>query len=194
MDLDLADRPLRRAGHPPRLPAHFPAMTLTAHAERLEMPVAVRRAEEADITSLVEFNLRLAQETEGRSLDPVRLDAGIRRALAAPNRARYYVAEKQTPTGAQAVGQSMVTYEWSDWRNGCFWWLQSVYVRPDQRRRGVFRALFAAIRAEASRTPDVCGLRLYVEQDNREAMAVYRSLGMAPGGYVLYERDWSTGG
>ena len=84
----------------------------------------------------------------------------------------------------------MITYEWSDWRNGCFWWIQSVYVHPDHRRRGVYRALDAHVRAEAKRDGNVCGLRLYVDRDNHVAQSVYASLEMQHSHYDLYEIDF----
>ena len=92
---------------------------------------------------------------------------------------------------AEVVGQTMITYEWSDWRNGVFWWIQSVYVHPRYRGGGVFRALHEYISTLARAEPNVCGLRLYVDQHNHAAMATYRRLGLAPSGHHVYECDWS---
>ena len=108
----------------------------------------------ATIRVIVEFNLRLALETEGKQLDPSVLARGVARALADPDRLRYWVAELLEGDGSQeatVVGQAAVTREWSDWRNGWIWWFQSVYVHPDHRRRGVFRALHQQITARRPR-------------------------------------------
>src|SRR4051794_30784856 len=102
------------------------------------MPPSLRRAVPADAPVVVEFNRLLAQESEGKALDPAVLSAGVAAALADPARGLYFLAEQD----GQVLGQILITTEWSDWRNGWFWWIQSVYVRPEARRRGVFRALF----------------------------------------------------
>ena len=102
------------------------------------MPWTVRAATPADAPLVIEFNRRLAEESEGKTLDPAVLGPGVRAALADPRKALYFLAEAE----GSVAGQMMVTYEWSDWRNGWLWWIQSVYVRPEARRRGVFRALF----------------------------------------------------
>lgn len=139
-----------------------------------------------DVEQLVEFNMQLAWETESRKLDRGVLADGIGAALIHPERARYFVVE----ASGVAVGQAMVSYEWSDWRNAMFWWLQSVFVDPAWRRRGALRALFDHIRAEALRSGEaVCGLRLYVAQQNELAMEIYRALGLTPSSYVMYELD-----
>ena len=139
------------------------------------MPLTVRRAVPSDAAVIVEFNQRLAEESEGKRLDPARITAGVAAALADPGRkGPYFLAE----SGGAAVGQMLVTYEWSDWRNGWFWWVQSVYVRADARGRGAFRTLYEHVRQRARAAGDVIGLRLYVEKDNRAAQATYRRLGM----------------
>jgi ribosomal protein S18 acetylase RimI-like enzyme len=112
------------------------------------------------------------------------LTAGVEAGLADPGKACYFVAED----GGTVVGQLMVTYEWSDWRNGWIWWVQSVYVRPDYRRRGVFRALYRHVHQAAVAERGVVGLRLYVEQDNHRAQEVYRRLGMERTRYFVLER------
>jgi GNAT superfamily N-acetyltransferase len=104
-----------------------------------------------------------------------------------PAHGRYFVAE----AGGRPVGQLMITYEWSDWRNGRFWWIQSVYVLPDARRGGVFRALFRHLEDMARDDPGVCGIRLYVERDNLRAQATYRHCGLADAGYAVMEVDYS---
>ncbi len=139
------------------------------------MPLTVRPATPADVPVIAEYNRRLARETEAKELDLATLTAGILAALADPGRkGPYYLA----CDGDDVVGQTQVTYEWSDWRNGWFWWIQGVYVRADARGRGVFRTLYEHVRREARAAGDVIGLRLYVERDNRAAQATYTRLGM----------------
>ncbi len=147
------------------------------------MPIFIRPATSADVPTLSEFNSRMAQETEGKTLDPETLALGARAVLLDPSRGRYFLAEQD---GAVA-GQLMITPEWSDWRNAWFWWIQSVYVRPESRRQGVFRALYEFVEAEALRQ-GVCGLRLYVEKDNVTAQQTYKNLGMTEVGYLLLQR------
>ncbi len=146
------------------------------------MQPRIRRATVADEETIVRFNREMAWETEHIRLDESVLRAGVRAGLADPAKGFYTVLE----LAGEVVGQMLVTFEWSDWRNGFFWWIQSVYVRPDARRGGVFRALFEHIRAEAIANPEVIGLRLYVERANTRAQAVYRNLGMVEAAYNLY--------
>jgi ribosomal protein S18 acetylase RimI-like enzyme len=150
------------------------------------MQVIIRDACLDDVPLIAEFNRAMARETEGRQLDPDTVRAGVRAVFERPGTARYYVAAR---AGA-VIGQLMLTTEWSDWRNGVFWWIQSVYVHPDHRRGGVFRALYRHVEELARQTPGVCGLRLYVEEENDRAMATYRDLGMRPSGHAVYEIDW----
>jgi GNAT superfamily N-acetyltransferase len=148
----------------------------------------VRRARPADRPAIVDFNRRLATETEEKVLDPGVLDLGVARALAEPDRLRYWVAEVGEPP--RVAGQAAITREWSDWRNGWLWWLQSVYVAAPYRGQGIFRALYRHIRAEALSQPDVIGLRLYVEDSNAPAQRTYQALGMNPAPYSVYEELW----
>ena len=148
------------------------------------MSITVRRATPADAAVIVEFNRLLAEETEGKALDLAVLAPGVAAALTDPARALYFVAE----AGGAVVGQAMVTFEWSDWRNGWIWWFQSVYVHKNYRRQGVFRTLFEQVRETAGRTPQVVGLRLYVEQDNHAAQQTYARLGLERTTYLLLER------
>jgi ribosomal protein S18 acetylase RimI-like enzyme len=147
-------------------------------------PVQIRRAHAADADVIAAFNSAMALETEGKRLLPHVVAGGVRRLLAEPALGFYLVAETQ----GEVVAALMVTTEWSDWRNGRFWWLQSVYVRPAWRRRGVFRALYAYVTAAAALEPDVCGFRLYVERENHSAQATYRTLGMRGTDYLLLEQ------
>lgn len=148
------------------------------------MSVSVRSARPEDHPVLAEYNQRLAQESEGKTLDHETLSRGVTAVLRDPGRGRYWVAE----IGGEVVGQLMVTLEWSDWRDGWLWWIQSVYVRADARRAGVFRALYANVVEEAKRQGDVVGLRLYVEQHNEAARKTYARMGMEESGYLVLER------
>jgi GNAT superfamily N-acetyltransferase len=152
------------------------------------MPILVRDARPDDHAAIVAYNAALALETEHKTLDRGVLSRGVARALADPARLRYWVAQDSDP--ARIVGQAAVTREWSDWRDGDIWWLQSVFVDEDYRGRGVFRSLLEAIRAAARSTPGVIGLRLYVEAANHRAQATYRALGMVPEGYEVYGDLW----
>jgi ribosomal protein S18 acetylase RimI-like enzyme len=148
----------------------------------------VREARVEDAGVIARFNAALARETEGRSPDREVLARGVERALRRPDACRYWLAER----GGDVVGQAMVTYEWSDWRDGVFWWLQSVYVAPQAREAGVFRRLYDHILALARSDPDARGLRLYVESDNARARAIYERLGMKSTTYLVLEDDWSS--
>jgi GNAT superfamily N-acetyltransferase len=145
--------------------------------------IHVRRATPADAEVVAEFNIRLAGETEDHVLDPAVIGPGVRTALSDATKCLYFVAE----AGGRVVGQTMVTFEWSDWRNGDVWWLQSVYVDPAFRGRGVFRALHAAVEG-AAREARAVGLRLYVWNQNARAQATYAKLGWADGNYRVMER------
>jgi GNAT superfamily N-acetyltransferase len=148
------------------------------------MPPTVRRAIVDDAPFLAEFNQRLASETEGKTLDPDVLRKGVATGLADVNKAAYFVAED----GAAVVGMLMLTREWSDWRNGWLWWIQSVYVRKEARRQGVFRALYDHVYRLAVDDATVIGLRLYMEENNHAAAKTYGAVGMKPAGYVVFER------
>jgi ribosomal protein S18 acetylase RimI-like enzyme len=148
------------------------------------MAVTVRRGAPADAPVVAEFNARLAWETEGKRLDPDVLAAGVAAGLADANKGIYFVAEE----GGAILGMMMVTYEWSDWRNGWLWWIQSVYVRSAARRRGVFRTLYEYVYQAACREPDVIGLRLYVEHNNQVAQQTYLRLGMEEAGYRVFQK------
>lgn len=143
----------------------------------------VRTATARDESFVVDCNCRLAWETEHKQLDRPTVTLGVRAALADPAKARYFVACRD----GLPVGQVMHTWEWSDWRNGVFWWLQSVYVLPEHRGGGVFRRLFEHVRELAEADPQVVGLRLYVEQANAAAQAAYLKLGMTDARYGVLE-------
>ncbi|HKI17583.1 MAG TPA: GNAT family N-acetyltransferase [Isosphaeraceae bacterium] len=145
--------------------------------------LTIRPAQPSDLAAIVEFNRRLALETEGKVLDPVILNLGVSRALAEPERLRYWVAEVDQPP--RVVGQAAITREWSDWRNCWNWWLQSVYVTEPFRGKGIFRALYQQISDEARADNEVSGLRLYVEDSNQAAQHTYQAMGMKPAGYSV---------
>ena len=144
----------------------------------------LREATPADLATLAGFACAMARETEARVLDRATVERGIAAVLDDPSRGRYLVAER----GGEAVGTLMLTYEWSDWRAATWWWIQSVYVSPAARRQGVFRALYRHVEQAAAADPGVCGLRLYVERDNRDAQSTYAALGMRESHYRLFER------
>jgi GNAT superfamily N-acetyltransferase len=155
------------------------------------MPLSVRRARADDAPTIVAFNAALAAETEDKTLDLDTLARGVAKVLGEEHRGFYLVAERDSGNGASAVivGQCMITYEWSDWRDGWCWWLQSVYVAPTARRSGVFQALFEELRRVARERGDVRGLRLYVEKRNAAARATYLAQGMGEAPYDLLEVD-----
>ena len=148
----------------------------------------IRRAVPNDAEVIVAFNVALAAESEGRRLDRHVVARGVRRVVADPALGVYYVAERE----GSVFGQLLITYEFSDWRDGTFWWIQSVYVEPASRRHGVYRALHEHVAQQARHAGNVCGLRLYVDRRNARARAVYQRLGLTPTEYELYESDWST--
>ncbi|GAC1531679.1 MAG: GNAT family N-acetyltransferase [Ramlibacter sp.] len=148
-------------------------------------PLFLRRGAWPDADTIAGFNRAMALETEGRALQDERSLAGAQRLLRDPDLGFYLVAERS----GQVLGSLMVTFEWSDWRDGHFWWIQSVYVRPEARRQGVFRALYAEVAAMVQRDPTVCGLRLYVEASNTRAQATYAALGMDRTHYLVYEQE-----
>ena len=147
---------------------------------------AIRNAEIDDIEILVQFNSQMAMETENKLLDRSVLKEGLQKALQQNHFCRYFVAEIK----GEVIGQTMLTYEWSDWRNGQIWWLQSVFVDKKYRQKGVFRALYSHIKALAKSLTQVRALRLYVKNDNNQGQTVYKQLGLYPAGYHIYEDEW----
>jgi GNAT superfamily N-acetyltransferase len=143
----------------------------------------IRDATQADLPFIAAANAALAAETEGQALDPALLQPGVQAVLDDPALGRYYLAE----IDGKIVGQLMTTFEWSDWRNGLFLWIQSVYVLPEHRGDGVFRALFNHLAETARGNPRICGIRLYVDRSNERAQAVYTRLGMHRSNYSVME-------
>ena len=143
----------------------------------------VRLAAPQDAPVLIEFNSAMALETEQKALLPDVIGAGVHSLLGNPASGFYVVAEKND----HVIGSLMITKEWSDWRNGTFWWIQSVYVRPAFRRQGVYKQLYRYVQQLAASDPAVCGFRLYVERENARAQATYNALGMKKTGYLVFE-------
>jgi GNAT superfamily N-acetyltransferase len=146
----------------------------------------VRTGQKKDIETLVKFNIALARQTEQKQLSPSIVTQGLQMLFKNPQYGFYVVAEIKD----EIVGCCMVTYEWSDWRCGLFWWIQSVYVRPEFRRRGVFRKLYEFLKEKASNEQNICGFRLYVEQSNHTGQNTYASLGMKKAPYKFYEESF----
>jgi len=147
------------------------------------MSVTVRPGRAEDAPRIAGFQLAMAREAEGKALDGAVVERAVRRALEDPARASYLVAVLD----GELVGSLMLTREWSDWRDGWWLWIQSVYTDPGARRQGVYRALHDRVRADAEAAPDVLGIRLYVEEDNTPARATYERLGMEASSYCFYE-------
>ena len=147
----------------------------------------IRRATTDDIEALVDFNCAIARETEDRELERGLVARGVTRAFQQGDEVTYYVAE----AGSELIGGLMLTREWSDWRDGVFWWIQSVYVAENARRLGVFKSLYQHVEELARNSGNACGIRLYVEQHNARAQETYHSLGMQKTDYYLYETDFS---
>lgn len=148
-----------------------------------ELRIQIRQGEPRDTEILARFNCNMAKETEGLELLPDVIHAGVAAILADPTKGFYLVAESK----GQVIGALMVTFEWSDWRNGFFWWIQSVYVLPEYRRQGIYSSLHQHLRDMAQADPTICGLRLYVERTNAKAQATYLRMGMSETHYLLFE-------
>ena len=150
----------------------------------MSIKLIIREASASDITVLAQNNQALALETENLQLNSETILAGVSNALERED-CHYFVAE----LNGEVAGQTMITYEWSDWRNGVMWWIQSVYVRPEHRKKGVFRSLFNHIESLARNDPEVKALRLYVMENNPSGKNAYKNLGMEDSGYIVYEKE-----
>lgn len=148
------------------------------------MSIPIRPAFLADALLLADWAKAMAFETERKILADDDISPGVRRAIEQVGLARYFIAELD----GRPAGCLMLTYEWSDWRNGLWWWIQSVYVKPECRRQGVYRALYAHVQALAENDGDVQGIRLYVEKENQTAQQTYLSLGMHDSHYRVFEQ------
>ncbi len=147
--------------------------------------ITIRKAEPADAASFVHFNTAMAWETESLKLDDAEIRAGVEGLFAKPQFGFYVLAECE----GEVAGGLMITYEWSDWRNKVFWWIQSVYVLPEHRGHGVYRALYEGVKQMANTNGECCGFRLYVEKTNASAQQVYAKLGMKESHYVMFEGE-----
>lgn len=145
--------------------------------------IIVREATAAEAGRIAGFNRAMAMETEGAALNEQTVNAGVVALMSHPTRGFYLVAEM----AGVLAGCMLITYEWSDWRNKTFWWIQSVFVKPELRGRGVYTALYAQAKQMAAAAGNVCGFRLYTHRKNERAQDVYRSLGMAQTEYVVFE-------
>ncbi len=144
--------------------------------------IVIRLAKNSDAADLIEFNQAMALETEGKTLEHEKITNGVSAVFIDDKKGFYVVAEND----GKIVGGLMITFEWSDWRNAWFWWIQSVYILPDFRGRSIYRLLYEFVKSEANKEK-VCGIRLYVEQDNINAQKVYEKLGMDKSHYLMYE-------
>ena len=145
--------------------------------------ISIRLAESNDAKSIAAFTRNLALETEDISLDPEIVQKGVMAVFDNQQLGFYVVAVQQN----EVIGCLMITYEWSDWRNGVQWWLQSVYVKSEFRRIGIFKRLYQFVVDLASQKVEVCGIRLYVDQSNEKALQTYQSLGLYQTEYLVYE-------
>jgi len=143
----------------------------------------IRKANKEDRQTLVDFNCAMAEETEGKRLSVDTLTPGVDAVLDDPQKGFYLIVD----VDGCAAGGLLITTEWSDWRNAYFWWIQSVYVKPEYRKRGVYTALHRYVEEAAECECNVCGIRLYVDRENRRAKATYERLGMTPARYDFYE-------
>lgn len=146
--------------------------------------IKIRIAEKADADLLVQFNQAMAFETEGKTLEHEKISNGVRGVFADAKNGFYVVAET---TNKEVIGGLMVTYEWTDWRNGIFWWIQSVYITPEFRGKGIYSMMYDFVKREAQKAGNVRGFRLYVEKENVNAQKVYEKLGMNETHYKMYE-------
>jgi ribosomal protein S18 acetylase RimI-like enzyme len=147
--------------------------------------IKIRKAIIEDLETIVKFNYNLAKQTEDKELDLEILTKGVRAMLNDTSKGQYYVYE----IDGKVVGQIMNTYEWSDWRNGTFLWVQSVYVDEEHRRKGIFKELYNHVKQICDNDEKIAGIRLYVEKENFNAKATYKSLGMDECNYHMYEYE-----
>ena len=150
-----------------------------------KMDIKIRTAVISDLNALVNFNQSMARETENKVLDSKVLESGVEALMTDRSKGFYLVAEQD----CQVIGSLMVTNEWSDWRNAVFWWVQSVYVLPQYRRKGIYAMLYQEVKLLAKQDGNVCGWRLYVEKDNLIAQQTYKALGMNESHYLMFEES-----
>lgn len=145
--------------------------------------ITIRIAKKEDAPALVEFNQAMALETEGKNLDSQILTSGVESVFHDERKGFYVVAEES----GKIIGGLMITFEWSDWRDNWFWWIQSVYILPAGRGKKIYSRLYDFVKEKARESKEVCGIRLYVEKENTHAQKVYEKLGMESSHYLMYE-------
>lgn len=143
----------------------------------------IRKGKNADLSALVKFNQAMALETEGIILADHPLTLGVKTLLQAQDKGFYLVAEKDNVI----IGSLMVTFEWSDWRAKNYFWIQSVYVRPENRKQGIYTKLYQSVKTLAIKEGGAASFRLYVEKENKQAQKTYQILGMQESNYLMYE-------
>ena len=148
--------------------------------------ISIREGSISDTPTIAKFQPQMALETESKILKESTIRQGVESVLKCPNKGFYIIAE----TDSQVIGSLLVTYEWSDWRNGWFFWIQSVFVDAKYRRQGVYRVMHSEVIRRTKESGNCCGIRLYVEKDNRNAQKVYKTLGMHETDYYLYEEEF----
>ena len=147
------------------------------------METLIRTARPEDAAAIVEFQILMARETEGLELGRPTVESGVAAVLADPRKGEYWLAESE----GRVVGGLLVTSEWSDWRNGTVLWVQSLYILPEARGHGIYRRLYEHLKTRVESTPDLCGIRLYVDKRNTAAQHVYERLGMTREHYEMFE-------
>ncbi len=147
------------------------------------MIITIRKAQPKDIECIVGFQKEMALETENLTLDYDILFKGVTAVFEDDAKANYFIAEKE----GEPTGMLMITTEWSDWRNGWMWWIQSVYIKPGYRRKGIYKLLYEHVKKIVLKSNNIMGLRLYVDKRNIPAQSVYDSLGMTGDHYTTYE-------
>lgn len=148
--------------------------------------ITIRIAKEKDAAALIEFNQAMALETEGKRLNPEKIGKGVKAVFQDEKKGFYVVAEYEN---GGIIGGLMVTFEWSDWRNNWFWWIQSVYILPEGRGKKIYSQLYDFVKSEAEQNGNVCGFRLYVETENTHAQKVYEKVGMDVSHYLMFEEE-----
>ena len=148
--------------------------------------ISIREGSISDTPTIAKFQTQMALETESKILKESTIRQGVESVLKCPNKGFYIIAE----TDSQVIGSLLVTFEWSDWRNGWFFWIQSVFVDAKYRRQGVYRVMHSEVIRRTKESGNCCGIRLYVEKDNRNAQKVYKTLGMHETDYYLYEEEF----
>lgn len=147
----------------------------------------IRLGQLKDCKTLSRFNITMAEETENKKLNPDTVYKGVENLINQPEKGFYVIVE----TSKKVIGSLMITAEWSDWRNGLFWWIQSVYILPEFRRTGIFTGLYQFVKDKAQKKNNVHGIRLYVDKDNKTARKTYNAMNMEKTDYRIYEEEFN---